>query len=114
MLGGVAMVAMGWGIMKGEVSYLERGRLKLILCFNSTATTPTDEELYNKLSPSLKKQVDLQRQAGDRQLAYAEQLRVRFFSDQRDEVLICAHHGVISRLLQKAREQEEAPLLSGK
>ncbi|UZJ56417.1 hypothetical protein CBS101457_005737 [Exobasidium rhododendri] len=53
--GGAVLIAVGYGIMK--------------------ATTPTDEQFYNKLSPALKKQVDMQRQAGERQLAYAEQLK---------------------------------------
>ncbi|PWN94341.1 hypothetical protein FA10DRAFT_264880 [Acaromyces ingoldii] len=53
------------------------------------ATTPTDQQFYDSLSPSLKKQVDMQRQSGERQRAYQEQL-------------------------QRARELDEAPILPEK
>ncbi|CAO1618195.1 unnamed protein product [Sympodiomycopsis kandeliae] len=38
------------------------------------ATSRTDQEIYDKLSPDLKRKVDQQRQAGARKAAYAEQL----------------------------------------
>ncbi|KDN42388.1 hypothetical protein K437DRAFT_257870 [Tilletiaria anomala UBC 951] len=53
-LGGAAIVALGWAIMKG--------------------TTPSEKEFYDKLSPDLKRQVDQQRQAAARKAALAEQI----------------------------------------
>ncbi|KIS69868.1 uncharacterized protein UMAG_10140 [Mycosarcoma maydis] len=39
------------------------------------ATTPTDQQFYDALSPDLKRQVDAQRLAAQRKAAYAEQLK---------------------------------------
>lgn len=41
-----------------------------------TVTTPSEQQLYDKLSPELRKQVDAKRNAGARQAAYAEQVAV--------------------------------------
>ncbi|ETS62564.1 hypothetical protein PaG_03201 [Moesziomyces aphidis] len=54
-VGGLATIAVGYAIMK--------------------ATTPTDQQFYDALSPDLKRQVDAQRQATQRKAAYAEQLK---------------------------------------
>ncbi|CDU23171.1 uncharacterized protein SPSC_01801 [Sporisorium scitamineum] len=39
------------------------------------ATTPTDQQFYDALSPDLKRQVDAHRLAAQRKAAYAEQLK---------------------------------------
>ncbi|KAI3477900.1 hypothetical protein L1887_60207 [Cichorium endivia] len=59
-VGGLATIAVGYAIMK--------------------ATTPTDQQFYDALSPDLKRQVDAQRQATQRKAAYAEQLKVSIWS----------------------------------
>ncbi|KAJ9478819.1 Assembly factor CBP4 [Pseudozyma hubeiensis] len=53
--GGAVTIAIGYAIMK--------------------ATTPTDQQFYDALSPDLKRQVDAQRLAAQRKAAYAEQLK---------------------------------------
>ncbi|PWZ01482.1 hypothetical protein BCV70DRAFT_74735 [Testicularia cyperi] len=53
--GGFVIIAVGYAIMK--------------------ATTPTDQQFYDSLSPDLKRQVDNQRLAAQRKAAYAEQLK---------------------------------------
>ncbi|PWN25273.1 hypothetical protein BDZ90DRAFT_255525 [Jaminaea rosea] len=40
------------------------------------ASTPTEQQFYDRLSPELKKQVDAQRQAASRKAAYAQQLEL--------------------------------------
>lgn len=40
------------------------------------ATTPTDKDFYDSLSPALKKRVDAQRSQEDRHKAYADQIKV--------------------------------------
>ncbi|KAN0065340.1 hypothetical protein ACQY0O_001176 [Thecaphora frezii] len=52
--GGIAVIVLGYGIMK--------------------ATTPTDKQFYDSLSPDLKRQVDNQRLAAERKAAYREQV----------------------------------------
>ena len=51
---------------------------KLILTstFLQSATTPSDKDFYDSLSPALKKRVDAQRSQEDRHKAYADQIRV--------------------------------------
>nr|CDI55360.1 conserved hypothetical protein [Melanopsichium pennsylvanicum 4] len=54
-IGGIITIGIGYAIMK--------------------ATTPTDQQFYDALSPDLKRQVDAQRLAAQRKAAYAEQLK---------------------------------------
>lgn len=70
---GLGIVGLGYGIMKGESIAL---RPSVFLMLIVLVTTPTDQQFYDSLSPELKRRVDLQRSAGDRQAAYVEQLKV--------------------------------------
>ncbi|KAK0533407.1 hypothetical protein OC834_002253 [Tilletia horrida] len=45
------------------------------------ATTPSEKQLYDALSPDLKRQVDQHREAAQRKAAYKEQLEVRTRSE---------------------------------